>query len=162
VWAIYFWAWGLPLRVVYIFMENLFEKSQVYLCESRLVIASELGMWGLVCTSPLIAWISFVADLCRSCAFLHSLCVFMHASVFGRPCFFGVFHSLKLLKSFGLLFCRVPRALRRRMLWRRLIKNRDIEGLSSSAYYLPVGLCICSHLLQEKVSLIMAEQATDL
>ena len=31
-----------------------------------------------------------------------------------------------------------------------------------SAYCLAVSLCICSHLLQEEVSLRMAEQGTDL
>ena len=81
----------LPLSVVSFPSETPLEKTTFSFASGyQLEMASELGMWGLVCTSPLIAWISFVADLCRSCAFLHSLCVFMHASVFGRPCFFGV------------------------------------------------------------------------
>jgi hypothetical protein len=36
------------------------------------------------------------------------------------------------------------------------------QGLSLSAQSLAVGLCICSHLLQEEASLMMAEQDIDL
>ena len=36
------------------------------------------------------------------------------------------------------------------------------QGLFLSAHYLAVVVCICSHLMQEITSLVMAEQGSDL
>lgn len=67
------------------------------------------------------------------------------SAVFRRHCFLGVLHPLWLLHSFH-LFLRVLWALR--------------GGIWLFAYCLPVGLCICSHVLLEEASLMTVRKDT--
>lgn len=43
-----------------------------------------------------------------------------------------------------------------------ILFSAECSKVSFSAYYLAVDLCICSKLLQDKASLMVAEQGTDL
>jgi hypothetical protein len=45
--------------------------------------------------------------------------------------------------------------------WRHPIHGWVFQGISFSAWCLALGLCICSVLLQEEASLMMAEQGPD-
>ena len=55
-----------------------------------------------------------------------------------------------------------PYVLMEEILWIHPVEDLVFQGLSLSAYYLAVSLCICSHLLQGDASLMVAEQDTDL
>lgn len=143
---------GFSLKNIVCIPKTPLEKMKFSLMRGyQLEIASELGM-GLESTSLLSAttliWLRPIANP------THTACKIIWT--FRRLCSHGVLHNLWLFLSFCLFFDKTYWVLRN---W------YDGEicclGLSVPLFltvYCPaVGLCICSHTLQKKAFLMMAE-----
>ena len=98
----------------------------------------------------------------RLCMLSYNLCDCMciSHSVFRKTCFLGALHSLWLFYSLCLLFLKVLWALRGGIDGDLFLGLSVPRSLTLNTVWLLVS--ICSHLLQEEASLMMAEQDTDL
>lgn len=80
-------------------------------------------------------------------------------AVFRRSCFLGDLHTLWLLQIFYFLFHTVPRPEGRNFMEISHL-GLSVSASLTSAYCLRVGLYVCSCLVQEEDTLMMAEQST--
>lgn len=110
------------------------------------------------CPISAFGWTPSGLDLCMLC-FCHSLSKFLLLSpvMSGRQCFLGI-HSLWLLKSFCLFYHRAPTW---GVWWKKSYLGQGVPR-SSALHIVQVWVFMGSHLLQEKVSLMVAKYDTAL
>lgn len=151
------------LRVFFSSETSLEETKFSFASGYQLERAAELGMEACMhfCFSSRTP---SGADVCRSCECCLSLWVPMCVDSYwlSASCFFGFPHFPWFFShTFCLLFHRVSGALKGRIWWRCLIRA-ECPRTSCSWQIVCLWVPVCSHLLKEEASLMVAEQGTDL